>query len=120
VLQYRGLQQLNDAVSSVEWSGLPTTATYDGASKAKIAFYVSADCTGESKSFSTSLNHVQSLVDTGLNDLISAFMVLESSKDVENGEASLCTSESAIAGPDLNTTVAEGSEQVLWKAAHDA
>jgi len=100
-------------VSSVEWSGLPKTATYDGVSKAKIAFYVFAGCTGESKSFPTSYNGVGSLVDAGINDLISSFMVLESSKDVEHGEVSLCQLESAIADADMNATVADGSEQIF-------
>jgi len=72
----------------------------------KDCVYTLAGCKGDSKSFSTSLKHVQSFVGTGLNDMISAFMVLEYSDGVEDGEADLCASESAIAGADLNTTVA--------------
>ncbi|ETP39856.1 hypothetical protein F442_12727 [Phytophthora nicotianae P10297] len=81
----------NDAISSVKWSGLPTTASYDGSSNAKVVFYVNADCKGKSKSYSTSLSGVKSFVDEGINDAISSFMVLESSESVENGIASLCS-----------------------------
>ncbi|KAG7382519.1 hypothetical protein PHYPSEUDO_004786 [Phytophthora pseudosyringae] len=96
----------NDAVSSVKWSGLPSTASYDGASKAKVVFYVNKGCTGKSKSFSTSLSRVQSFVDTGINDLISSFMVLQSSKTVENGVTSLCSLEAtALDDEHANNTI---------------
>ncbi|POM61909.1 hypothetical protein PHPALM_29004, partial [Phytophthora palmivora] len=75
----------NDAVSSVKWSGLPSTASYDGDSNAKVIFYVSTGCTGRSKGYSTSLPGVKSFVDEGINDAISSFMVIQTSKEVENG-----------------------------------
>lgn len=36
----------NNAVSSVSWSGLPTSASYDGEKNAHIVFYVDTYCTG--------------------------------------------------------------------------
>ncbi|GMF46865.1 unnamed protein product [Phytophthora fragariaefolia] len=83
-----------DAVSSVEWSGLPTKASFGSNTKAHIVFYVNKDCAGKSKRFSTSLGSVPSFVDQGINDEILSFMVLETSEKVENGEISICSLES--------------------------
>ncbi|GMF36710.1 unnamed protein product [Phytophthora lilii] len=78
----------NDAVSSVKWSGLPTSGA-----KSVVAFYVDTDCKGRSKKFSTSLGTVASFDDEEINDAISSFMVLESSEEIENGVTSLCSLE---------------------------
>ncbi|KAF1779657.1 hypothetical protein GQ600_2820 [Phytophthora cactorum] len=78
----------NDAVSSVN------------------GVYVNTDCTGKSKSYSTSLSGVKSFVDEGINDVISSFMVLESSEKVENGVTSLCSLSRAL-GELTNGTAAE-------------
>ncbi|KAF4029026.1 hypothetical protein GN244_ATG19277 [Phytophthora infestans] len=95
-----------NAISSVKWSGLPTSASYDGSSNAKVVFYVSSNCSGKSKSYSTSLSGVKSFVDEGINDAISSFMVLESSESVENGSTSLC-SLSRVLNVVANGTAAE-------------
>lgn len=97
----------NDAVSSVKWSGLPTSASYGNGAKAKVMFYVNTDCTGKSKSYSTSLDGVKSFVDEGINDDISSFMVLQSSDEIENGVTSLCSLESTSLNGNLNATVAD-------------
>ncbi|KAE8899043.1 hypothetical protein PF005_g17876 [Phytophthora fragariae] len=94
----------NDAVSSVDWSGLPTTASYDGVTKAHIVFYTDTDCTGQNKQFPTSWGKVPSFVDYDMNDAISSFMVLETSKEIENGKINLCSLESTTLAADLNAT----------------
>ncbi|KAG6617178.1 uncharacterized protein IUM83_04746 [Phytophthora cinnamomi] len=99
----------NDAVSSVEWSGLPTSASYEGETKAHVVFYVDTDCTGKSKQFPTSLGSVSSFADYDINDAISSFMVLETSDGIENGKTSICSDESTTLRANLNVSVNKSS-----------
>ncbi|KAK1930482.1 hypothetical protein P3T76_014153 [Phytophthora citrophthora] len=92
------------SLSSVKWSGLPLTASYAGSSSARLVFYDKPGCKGASKSFKTSRGKIKSFVTEGFNDLASSFMVLESSKKIENGISSLCRSESSLLDESLNTT----------------
>jgi hypothetical protein len=81
---------LNNNVASVTWTGLPLDATYDDETSAQVAFYADKDCTGSSQHFQTRWGGVSSLSPTGLNDVVSSFMILQSSTGIENGIHSIC------------------------------
>ncbi|KAG7382517.1 hypothetical protein PHYPSEUDO_004784 [Phytophthora pseudosyringae] len=80
---------LDNNVSSITWSGLPKTATYEDETRAQVAFYVDKDCTGSSQHFATRWGGV-SLAVAGLNDAVSSFMVLQFSAGIENGVRRIC------------------------------
>ncbi|OWY91570.1 hypothetical protein PHMEG_00039790 [Phytophthora megakarya] len=77
---------LNDAVSSARWSGLPGSNT-------KIKFYFDTGCTGISRTYSTILNGVKNFVEAHINDAISSFMITQWSEIVDNGETNVCSQE---------------------------
>ncbi|KAG1684663.1 hypothetical protein DVH05_010630 [Phytophthora capsici] len=91
------------SLSSVKWSGLPSTASNTGSSSARLVFYDKPGCKGASKSYKTSRGYVKSFVTEGFNDRASSFMVLETSKKIKNGIASICSSESSVLGETSNT-----------------
>ncbi|KAL3669374.1 hypothetical protein V7S43_005770 [Phytophthora oleae] len=92
------------SLSSVKWSGLPSTASYAGSSSARLVFYDKPGCKGASKSYKTSRGNVMSFVTEGFNDLTGSFMVLQTSQKIENGITSLCRLESSALGESLNAT----------------
>ncbi|KAG6616991.1 uncharacterized protein IUM83_04759 [Phytophthora cinnamomi] len=74
---------------SVKWKGLPTVGSFSG--KARIAFYVGQNCTGDSRDWSTNEdNYPQDFTLDGINNAVSSFAVWQYGKKISNGQITPC------------------------------
>jgi hypothetical protein len=81
---------LDNSVSSVRWFGLPSAAKFDGETRALVAFYGDNNCTGTRQHFQTRWGGVESFSTNGINDIVSSFMILQTSEKIEHGTRSVC------------------------------
>ncbi|KAG7387433.1 hypothetical protein PHYBOEH_008240 [Phytophthora boehmeriae] len=81
---------LNDAISSVKWWGLPAKATYKSGIPARMAFYADLNCKGESRSYPTKWEGIMAFSARSFNDVISSIMLLQTSTKVEKGYINVC------------------------------
>ncbi|KAF4029027.1 hypothetical protein GN244_ATG19278 [Phytophthora infestans] len=81
---------IDDAVSSATWKGLPLQAYFNGGTTSLLMFYRGLDCTGVSQGWPTSAENAADFGTVGISDVASSFMFLRSYTGVHNGIQSIC------------------------------
>ncbi|KAG6975648.1 hypothetical protein JG688_00002159 [Phytophthora aleatoria] len=81
---------IDDAVSSATWKGLPLLARFNGGTNSLLMFYQGIDCTGVSQGWPTSAEKAADFGTVGINDVASSFMFLQNYTGVHNGIQSIC------------------------------
>ncbi|ETI42002.1 hypothetical protein F441_12774 [Phytophthora nicotianae CJ01A1] len=81
---------IDDAVSSATWKGLPLQAYFSGGTTSLLMFYRGIDCAGVSQGWPTSTEKAADFGAVGINDAASSFMFLQNYTGVHNGIQSIC------------------------------
>lgn len=81
---------IEDAISSASWTGLPLAASFPGGTTSLLRFYRGIDCTGDSQGWPTSFEKAPNFGAVGINDVASSFMFLQYATGVENGVQKIC------------------------------
>ncbi|KAH7482015.1 hypothetical protein PRNP1_010647 [Phytophthora ramorum] len=89
------LSCFDNKASSVKWTGLPETGSFDG--KSRIAFFTGKDCTGDHRDWPTDGvingkkdNYPMDFTLDGIDDSVSSFVVWEDNKKLTNGKETPC------------------------------